>query len=204
MPDLPNNTREPGKDREAPHVIALSIAGFMKGFGSGEMAALRRLGSDAAAPAYWRLAARHPILETRRDAWTPIVRALALLMPKGPPEERGDLHDPHRPLGCALCDGGRHDWPAEAAQGGPRPAFSEQRLAQLLAARGSQRRVLLLRAVRMLAASRDAGAGLDVGDLAWRFVDPEPQRLAAPYYHRLDRAERAARATTGNQGHGDD
>lgn len=204
MLDLPNDTRQPEKDTEAPHAIALSIAGLMKGFGSGEMAALRRLGSDAAAPAYWRLAARHPKLETRSEVWTPIVQALALLMPKGPPEERGDLHDPHRPLGRALCDGGRHDWPAEAAQGAPRPVFSEQRLAQLLAARGSQRRILLLRAVRMLAASRDADLGLDVGDLAWRFTDPDTQRLAAPYYHRLDRAERAAKATTDNQGPGDD
>lgn len=204
MPDLPNDTRQPEKDTEAPHVIALSIAGLMKGFGSGEMAALRRLGPDAAAPAYWRLAARHPILETRRDAWTPIVQALALLMPKGPPEERAELHNPRRPLGRALCDGGRHDWPGDAAQGAPRPAFSEQRLAQLLAARGSQRRILLLRAVRMLATSQDADAGLDVGDLAWRFIDPDPQRLAAPYYHRLDRAERAAKATTDNQGPGDD
>lgn len=204
MPDLPNEARPREKNTQTPRAIALSIAGLMKGFGSGEMAALRRLDRDASAPAYWRLAARHPVLETRRDDWAPIVQALALLMPKGPPEERGELHDPRRPLGRVLCDGGRHGWPDDAAQGAPRPAFSEQRLAQLLAARSSQRRILLLRAVRMLAANRDSGTGLDVGDLALCFIDPEPRRLAAPYYHRLDRAERAAKATTENQGHGDE
>lgn len=195
MPDLTDNKKRDNED--APHAIALSIAGLMKTFGSGEMAALRRLSADAAAPAYWRLAARHPVLEKRRDAWAPIVKALALLMPKGPPEERGDLHDANRALGRALCDGGQRDWPGEA---GPRPAFSEQRLAQLLAARGQQRQVLLLRGVRMLAARRDPGVGLDVGDLAWRFVDADPGRLAAPYYQRLDRAERAAKNATENQG----
>lgn len=185
---------------EAPHVIALSISGMMKTFGNGEMAALRRLGSDAAAPAYWRLAARHPVLGRNCNAWAPVVQALALLTPKGPPGERDDLHEPNRPLGQALCDGGHHDWPGDA---GPRPAFSEQRLAQLLAARGTQRRILLLRAVRMLAATRDPHAGIDVGDLAWRFVDDDPRRLAAPYYHRLDRAERAAHLATDNMGQDD-
>ena len=198
MPDLTDYAKHDGDD--SPYVVALSIAGLMKTFGSGEMAALRRLSTDAAAPAYWRLAARHPVLEKRRDAWAPIVKALALLMPKGPPEERSDLHDSNRPLGRALCDGGQRDWPADAR---PRPAFSEQRLAQLLAARGPQRRVLLLRSVRMLAARRDPGVGIDVGDLAWRFVDADPQRLAAPYYQRLDRAERAAKIATENQGHVD-
>lgn len=123
------------------------------------------------------------------------MQALAILTPKGPPGERGDLHDPERKLGEALCDGGRPDWPGGLSHGtSPRPMISEQRLAQLLAARGSQRSVLLLRAVRALAASRDVAVGVDVGDLAWRFIDPDPGKLAAFYYARLDRAERAAKA----------
>lgn len=186
---------------DAPHSVALAIAGMMKTFGSGEMSALRRLDSAAVVPAYWRLAARHPVLEQRRESWSPIVQALALLTPKGPPEERGELHDPERKLGTALCDGGQASWPTE---GDARPLLSEPRFARLLAARGRQRQVLLLRAVRMLAASREPGQGVDVGDLAWRFVDADPQRLAAPYYQRLDRAERLSGNTPIEKGPGDE
>ena len=182
---------------------ARSITGLLKAFGNGEMAALRRLDDDAPAPAYWRLAARHPVLADNRSGWMPIVRALAILTPKGQRRDRhdeqaenqGNLHDPKRKLGTALCDGGVRDWPGSIAPGtSPRPLISEQRLAQLLAARGSQRTALLLRAIRALAAHRDPNVGLDVGDLAWRFLDPDPAFLAAPYYLRLDRAERATKA----------
>lgn len=194
-------TPSEGDQAQAPHTLALSITGLMRTLGSGEMAALRRLEADAAAPAYWRLAARHPVLERRLDLWAPVVQALALLMPKGPPEARGDLHDPARPLGMALCDGGQRHW---ASDGDPRPALSEQRLARLLAARGRQRQTLMLRALRMLATRRDPDRGIDVGDLAWRFLDADPQRLAAPYYKRLDRAERAADPTATDRDTGDD
>ena len=191
MPEMAEDTQDRKQD---PRSVALSIAGLMKAFGNGEMAALRRLGDDFAVPAYWRLAAHHDVLRARRAAWMPIVQALALLTPKGPPEERGDLHDPKRKLGTALCDGGDLNWPGTLAPGAaPRPLLSEHRLAGLLAARGRQRAVLLARAVRTLAASRDVSVGLDVGDLAWRFLDLDPEHLAAPYYARLDRAERAAR-----------
>lgn len=194
---MPDTAEE--KEREGgpgPGAVALSITGLMKSFGSGEMSALRRLDDDTPVPAYWRLAARHDVLHTRRDDWVPIVQALAVLTPKGPPEGRVDLHDPKRKFGEALCDGGhRLDWPGNLAPGASlRPLISEQRLAQLLAARGRQRSVLMLRAVRALAANRDRSIGLDVGDLAWRFLDPDPERLAMPYYTRLDRAERAAKA----------
>lgn len=191
MPEVPD-AAVGEKDRRS--ATALSIAGFMKVFGTGEMAALRRLDGNAAVPAYWRLAARHDILHADREAWAPIVQALAILTPKGQPENRRDLHDSKRKLGMAFCDGGTLDWPGGLAPGtSPRPMISEQRLAQLLAARGSQRSVLMLRAVRALAASRDAAVGVDVGDLAWRFLDPDPEKLAAHYYARLDRAERAAK-----------
>lgn len=181
------------RDDTRVHTIALSIAKRMETFGNGEMAALRRLETDASVPAYWRLAARLPVLGDNQQAWMPIVRALAVLTPKGQPGDRGELHDPKRKLGTALCDGGSRDWPGTVAPGAsPRPLVSEQRLAQLLAARGSLRSVLLLRGIRALAARRDPKVGLDVGDLAWRFLDPDPACLAAPYYLRLDRAERLA------------
>ena len=176
-------------EEEKPGAIALSIAAAMQHLGNGEMAALRRLDDPARAPAFWRLAARHDALARRADRWGPVVRALALLTPKGQPGERGDIRDDERKLGAVLCDGGQRDWPSG---GDPRPMLSELRLAQLLAARGEQRPVLLMRAVRMLAARRDPGKCIDVPDLAWAFLNDDPHGIARPYYIRLDRAERAA------------
>lgn len=173
-----------------PGAIALSLAGRLKHLDPGALAALRRMGDDGAAPAYWRLAARHAALSDRPMRWAPIVRALAILTPKGSPEDRPDLHDAERPLGMAFCDGGDPGWPGT---GTPRPMLSERRLAQLMAARSDQRIVLLTRAIRALAASKPKGAGLRVPDIAWAFLDAKhPEALAAPYYRRLDRAERAA------------
>jgi len=177
-----------------PHAVAMSLCGMLAYLGSGQTSDLRRLDDDAAVPAYWRLAARHDVLARQPNRWVPIVRALALLTPKGQPGERPDLHDGKRKLGTALCDGGVAEWPGPVAPGqNPRPALSERRLAQLLAARGTQRSVLLTRAVRALAANRDPRVGLDVGDLAWAFLRGDnASALARPYYHRLDRAQYAA------------
>lgn len=174
--------------------IALSIAGLLRHLDPGALAALRRMGDDGVAPAYWRLAARHDELARRPESWAPFVRAVAILTPKEASEDR--LDDPSErgaKLGRALCDGGDADWPGPLAPGqAPRPLLSERRLAQLLAARGAQRGVLLTRAVRALAARKPAAAGLDVVDLAWAFLDPgRPDVIARPYYRRLDRAERA-------------
>ena len=174
-------TDDPGR-------IALSVAGLMRGFGPGELASLRRLDANRPAPAYWRLAARHAALSRSETRWQPIVRAIALLTFKGPPEDRDDLHDSARRLGTAFCDGGDPHWPADTA----RPMLSEQRLAQLLAARADQRTVLLTRAIRALAACRQKHVGLDVSDLAWAYLSTDPGRIAGPYYQRLDRAERDA------------
>ena len=169
---------------------ALSIAGHLRRLDPGALAALRRMGDDGAAPAYWRLAARHDDLARRPATWAPFVRAVAILTPKGPPENRTDLHEPGHKLGQVLCDAGDADWPGA---GSPRPLLSERRLAQLLAARGAQRGVLLTRAVRALAARKPARAGLDVVDLAWAFLNPgNAEAVAVPYYRRLDRGERAA------------
>ena len=170
-----------------PGTTARSLAVAMRHLTNGEMATLRRLGPDAAAPAYWRLASRHEALDRGRVRWAPIVQALAILTPKGSPGERPDLHDRRRPLGMALCDGGDPGWPGEGAV---RPCISERRLAQLLAARGDQRATLLIRAVRALAARRNPRVGLDVADLAWAFLNPaNAGAIAGPYYRRLDREE---------------
>ena len=86
-----------------------------------------------------------------------------------------------------LCDGGDQGWT------GPRPAFSERRLAQLMGARGQQRAVLLERAARALARSMPSGSGVNVPDIAYMLLTPDDgRRLAEPYYRRLDRAAQAA------------
>lgn len=164
----------------------------------GPLAELRRMKDDEAAPEFWRLVAQYPCTIGRRDRereWIAIVRILAMLMEKGDPQARRPLHDPNRSLGTALCDGGDRDWPPSGG-GSPRPAFSEQRLAQLMAARGSQRAVLLERAARSLARSRNPSSGINVVDIAYAVLKPDDQRqLAEPYYRRLDLAERAAQVS---------
>ena len=175
-----------------PNRLAPALAGDLRRLGTGDLAALRRLEDSTASPAFWRLAARHAPLTAHPEAWAPILRALAILTPKGPPEERSDLHDPKRSFGVALCDGGDPNWPGD---GSPRPLVSERRLAQLMAARGPQRTTLMVRAVRALAARRDPRTGVNTGDLAWAFLNPaNAGAIAGPYYRRLDAAQRRAGA----------
>ncbi|MDE0240110.1 MAG: type I-E CRISPR-associated protein Cse2/CasB [bacterium] len=174
---------------------ARSVAKRLQHLAAGPLADLRRMPIDTAAPEFWRLAARHPSTignPSRYREWIAIVRILAILTEKGDPGGRRRLHDPKRPLGVVLCDGGERDWPSNDG-GVPRPAFSERRLAQLMAARGPQRAMMLERAARALARSRDPGSGVDVVDVAYTLLAPEHRRrLAEPYYRRLDRAERDA------------
>ena len=158
----------------------------------GPLADLRR---RAASPAFWRLAVRHPTTIGRRDSqdrWMVIIRILAILTPAGDPDRRPPLHDSKRSLGEVLCDGGNPSWPEDPRQ--PSPVFSERRLAQLIAARGEQRAVLLMRAARVLARSRNPDSGINTIDIAFFLLKPDNgQRLAEPYYRRLDRAEWSAR-----------
>lgn len=157
----------------------------------GALAELRRMEAERIAPAFWRLAARHPDTigqPGNQGIWMAIVRLIAILTPKGDPEKRSPLHDSKRRLGAVLCDGGDPAWPPP---GSPRPALSERRLIQLLAARGSQREVLLTRVVRAVARSRVPDRGVNLVDLALVLLKPTDGRLLAePYYSRLDWAER--------------
>ena len=161
----------------------------------GALAALRRMDVRSAAPAFWRLAAQHADTIGRQDLaqqWMQIVRILAILTPRGDPAKRPHLHASDRRLGEVLCDGGDRGWT------GPRPVFSEHRLARLMAAREPQRAVLLTRAARALARSMQPGSGLNVPDIAYTLLDPDDgRRLAEPYYRRLDPAERSAETSTG-------
>ena len=169
---------------------ARDAANWLQGLPSGPLAELRRTTAMAPPPTFQRLVARHPgtLGGDRHRDWVAIVRVLAILTEMRDPAGRSPLHDPDRPFGAILCDGGDRTWPYRAG-GIPRPMFSERRLAQLLAARGSQRAALLERAARALARRRDPGTGVDVVDIADTLLGTDAERrLAEPYYRRLDRA----------------
>ncbi|MDB2552479.1 hypothetical protein N9X71_07890 [Paracoccus sp. (in: a-proteobacteria)] len=168
---------ENGVDR-----AALAIAAALQHASPGELAAMRRMRDDTGAPLFWRLTARHAEIDRRPQAWIAIARMLALLTPTGQPEDRPGLHDPRRPLGAVLCDGGDRAW------SGSQPMLSEQRLARLLAARGKARGVALERALRILANRRSPGPLVNVPDIAWAVLNPKGGHIAKDYYGRLDHA----------------
>ena len=180
----------PTPDRTEKHP-ARSAAEFMQGLGPGDLAQCRRMDRKTASPVFWRLAVQHPTTIGRpkwEQEWMEIVRVLAILTPKGDPANRPPLHDGRRMFGAVLCDGGdpNPEWSG-------RPMVSEFRLEKLMAARGTQRAVLLKRAVLMLVRSRVPGSGVNVIDIAKVLLKPEDGRLLAePYYRRLDRAEQIA------------
>lgn len=174
---------------------AIAATHALRRLDPGPLAELRRMATETAAPTLWRLAAQHSDTIGRRTAeWIGIVRILAILTPKGAPEDRPALHNPKRRIGAVLCDGGDPAWPGPPRPGqSPKPVLSERRLAQLLAARGANRITLLERAARALARTRAAGTGLDVRDIAWAVLNPEGTApIAEHYYRRLDRAEAVA------------
>lgn len=165
--------------------LAREIATMLRGLEPGPLAVLRRM-DDSGAPAFWRLAARHPAIGRDLGAWRAITRMLAILTPKGRPEDRP------RPaqviaLGRALCDGGDPGWtPRDPTS--PDGVVSEQRLAAFLAMRGPSRRVALERLVRALARGLPADCQVSPADLAFAVLAPaDPQhRIARDYYARLD------------------
>ena len=129
-----------------------------------------------------------------RPDWVSIVRILAILTDRGAPENRAVLHDAARPWGQVLCDGGDPRWRGEPHD---RPLLSEQRLAQLLAARGNARRVLMTRAARAVAARHGPGLQANVADIAWSILAPDNAAiLAKPYYRRFDGAGRGPETET--------
>ncbi len=185
---------------ETPARAALAVAAEIGRLAPGPLSDLRRMERSTAAPAFWRLAARHPATVGRPDRhehWMAIVRILAILTPKEDPADRAELHDGKRPLGKVLCDGGDPAWPSKEGLA-PVPVYSERRLAQLIAARGTQRAVLLQRAARAIARSKAKDSGIDVVDIAFTVLAPDDgRRLAEPYYRRLDRAvQRSQEGTT--------
>ena len=174
---------------------AVAAARMLQGLEPGSLAELRRMETGAGAAGFWRLAARHPETVGRdQEVWMAVVRIMAILTPKGEPASRPPLHDAKRRLGAVLCDGGDPGWPGAAP---PRAVLSEPRLGRLIASRGKQRGVLLTRAARAIARTRQPDSGVNVVDIAWALLDPDSnhsgRQLAEPYYRRLDRAEREHR-----------
>lgn len=172
--------------------VVVQVAAFIQHLEPGPLAELRRLAPERATPAFWRLAARHADSvghPHRQDTWMSIVRIIATLMPKGDPNIRPRLHDAQRHLGEVLCDGGDPAWPWGNTDA--RPVYSEARFSRFLHARGRQREILMERAARTIARSRQPESGVNLVDVAYALFRPTDQRrLAEAYYRRLDRAER--------------
>ena len=170
----------------------LDAARFIQQLSTGDLAELRRLGRGRGAPAFWRLAARCPSTighPDKEEPWKCIVQVLAILTAKGEPESRPALHAESRRLGTVLCDGGDPAWPGQQPSSEPKPVFSETRLMKLIAARGTQRLVMLTRAARTLATKMTPGSGINVKDVAWTVLNPNNERqMAQHYYSRLDAA----------------
>ena len=169
---------------------AVQAAAAIRRLDPGDLADLRRVRAGRIAPAFWRLASKHPRTIGNADneqEWLAILRIIAILTATGDPEFRLCLHDHRQRLGKVLCDGGNPDWD------GPKPNLSEPRLARLLSARGNQRAVLLTRAARTIVRSRARGSTINVVDIADALLRPNAstRRIAKPYYDRLDAAQRS-------------
>lgn len=177
------------------HTIDRLDAGLRR-LGPGPLADLRRMDtSGPGATAFWSLAARCGFLEEATDAWIRIVKIMAILTPRGEPDQRPPLHNARRPLGAVLCDRGRRDW-ADSAGTAPRPFVSEMRLARFLSQPPGQRPQALERLARMLAAERDPTSGVDCTDIAALLLDPGNRAtlraLARAYYQCLNSATHRA------------
>lgn len=164
---------------------ALAIATALAHASSGEKASARRMGPEGA-PFFWRMAARFNMAPSEEPAWRAITKALALLTPASATDS---IHEYNRWLGAVLADGGVPNAHLEA------PAFSEQRLARLLAARGAARHDALERAMRMLGRKR---VKIDVPSLAWAYLNEDGQEIARRYYQRLDDGARSREKETPN------
>ena len=147
---------------------------------------------------FWHLANHSGFLESSNtDSWMRIVKIMAILTPKGAPAGRRPLHDKSRPLGKALCDGGRHDWSAA----GDTPFLSETRLARLLAQHPTQRAEALERLARALATRRNPEIGINCADIAALLLSSDRKSshlrtLARTYYQRRDAAKRTTEKET--------
>jgi hypothetical protein len=162
---------------------------MLRRLGPGDLAELRRMAPDVIEPtAYWRLAAECGFLDDRSERWRPVIQIMALLTPKGNRLPSDRLHDPKRPLGAVLADGGNPAW----SNGDARPFVAEARLARYFATPSALRADALLRLARMLASKRDRNSGINCVEIAKALLSGNPTELqreiARTYYARLDAA----------------
>ena len=153
---------------------AMAIAGALAVADPSERAAARRMGPEGSA-VFWRLMAQHGIAPKEEEKWRRITKFLALLTPAS---TTNSVHQSRRDFGAVLADGGDERARLD------KPAFSEQRLARLLAARGQSRLDALERALRALSRNRPK---VDVPSLAWAVLNDDTRAIARAYYARLDR-----------------
>lgn len=161
----------------------------------GPLAELRRMKPDGpGTPDFWRLAAELDLHQGRIDAWMRIVRIMAILTDKGAPETRIPLHDPKRPLGRVLADGGDIEWRPPPGEKDPSPVLSEARFARFVALTPDRRGEALERIARALARTRRPGHGVNCRDIAALLIDGDSpdhvRKLARDFYNRLDGAKR--------------
>lgn len=148
---------------------ALALAHAIAAADPGEKAEVRRMGTEGA-PVFWRQVVRLGIRPQEEADWLRIARLIALMTPAS---TETSIHDKDRRFGAVLA----------AAD------FSEQRLARLLAARGTARAEALERAIRMIARARPK---LDVVGLARFALDRDGNATARAYYRELDHQQTEA------------
>ena len=136
--------------------ITVGFAGEMahRTFKRGDLAELRRMKPEEPdAAIFWRLLARHDLLEgpdmgqELERKWGLILHGIALMTPTiggdgDTDKPRSSAHDPTVPVGLALYQGGDGNR--------TRAFYSESRLNRLLTARGPMLHILLARTFRML------------------------------------------------------
>ncbi|WP_150002124.1 type I-E CRISPR-associated protein Cse2/CasB [Iodidimonas gelatinilytica] len=195
--DTAKNTAS-GNTKDVKDIIA-KIGDTMCRLPPGDMAQLRRMsGSPLRAPHFWRWKAQFNWADSQDDIWATIITAMAILTDKGRAFDKASPHDPQRPLGRVLCDGGNRNWPAAGET--PRPKFSELHLTRLLNERGPSRQTAVLRAMRILAPT---SASLNCVELAQFLLNDKKdwpaQKIAQTYYARLDGAEHTSKTKTSKE-----
>lgn len=146
------------------HAVFFADEMASRGFGRGDLAALRRLRPDApSAPAFWRLLASRGLLDGEGDRqderkWGLILHGIAIMTRNTGLNAYRSAHLPNISVGRALYTGGDNQR--------ARAYYSELRLTKLLTSRGVMRRRLLARVFRMMS---HADAQFDWREMA-RFV----------------------------------
>ncbi|RLJ19805.1 type I-E CRISPR-associated protein Cse2/CasB [bacterium endosymbiont of Escarpia laminata] len=168
---------QPEVVEKTPESLA-SIIGRISGliasehFPNSDRAALKRMNPKKEPPlSFYRFAFRHlsQNWQTQRKAWQAVLNGMALMSPH--------IHRPDQPLGKVLAE----------------ERYSEARLERLLGAGDEIQRTLILRAVRFLAAKKQA---VNWVDIAYLLLTHEPDKrenlhmnIARHYYQNLESKE---------------